>query len=50
MKIRTIIITAVLTLSMVAGMAGCAGGNGSVSGKRFGLFRWQWHQGFTDVW
>ena len=31
MKIRTIIITAVLTLSMVAGMAGCAGGNGSVS-------------------
>ena len=26
MKIRTIIITAVLTLSMVAGMAGCAGG------------------------
>ena len=31
MKIRTIIITAVLTLSMAAGMAGCAGGNGSVS-------------------
>lgn len=31
MKIRTIIITAVLTLSMAAGMAGCAGGNSSVS-------------------